>query len=72
MLKGDLLEPQSWLRCPSTCAGQDVTPNSKLVGANLILYLEGRQTAEVTVEATGVQAEPKVFMVITMVMPPLT
>ena len=39
MLKGELLESQSWLRCPPTCAGQDVTPNSNLAGAVLILYL---------------------------------
>ena len=39
MLKGDLLESQSWLRCSPTCVGQDVTPNSNLAGASLILYL---------------------------------
>ena len=39
MLKGDALEPQSWLRCPLTCVGQDATPNSNLAGAILILYL---------------------------------
>jgi len=39
MLKGDLLESQSWLRCSPTCAGQDVAPNSNLAGATLILYL---------------------------------
>ena len=39
MLKGKLLESQSWLKCPPTCAGQDVTPNSNLAGALLILYL---------------------------------
>ena len=39
MLKGDELEPQSWLRCPLTCVGQDATPNSNLSGAILILYL---------------------------------
>ena len=39
MLKGDLLESQSWLRCSPACAGQDVTPNSNLAGASLILYL---------------------------------
>ena len=39
MLKGDELEPQSWLRCPVTCVGQDATPNSNLAGAILILYL---------------------------------
>ena len=32
MLECDLLESQSWLRCPPTltCAVQDVTPNSNL------------------------------------------
>jgi len=39
MLKGDLLESQSWLRCSPTCAGQGATPNSNLAGAVLILYL---------------------------------
>ena len=39
MLEGDELEPQSWLRCPLTCVGQDATPNSNLAGAILILYL---------------------------------
>ena len=39
MLKGDLLESQSWLRCSPTCVGRDVTPNSNLAGATLILYL---------------------------------
>ena len=39
MLKGDLLESQSWLGCSPTCAGQGATPNSNLAGASLILYL---------------------------------
>ena len=39
MLKYDLLESQSWLRCPPTCVGQGVAPNSNLPGASLILYL---------------------------------
>ena len=38
MLKGDALEPQSWLRCPLTCVGQDATPASNLAGAILILF----------------------------------
>ena len=33
MLKGDELEPQSWLGCPITCVGQDAAPNSNLAGA---------------------------------------
>ena len=39
MLKGDALEPQSWLRCPLTCVGQDATANSNLTGAIMILHL---------------------------------
>ena len=39
MLKYDLLESQSWSRCPPTCVGQGVAPNSNLPGATLILYL---------------------------------
>ena len=39
MLKYDLLEFQSWSRCPPTCVGQGVAPNSNLPGASLILYL---------------------------------
>ena len=39
MLKYDLLESQSWLRCPPTCVGQGSAPNSNLSGASLILYL---------------------------------
>ena len=39
MLKYDLLESQSWSRCPPTCVGQGVAPNSNLPGASLILYL---------------------------------
>ena len=32
-------ESQKWLRCPPTCVGQGVAPNSNLPGASLILYL---------------------------------
>ena len=39
MLKYDLLDSQSWLRCPPTCVGQGVATNSNLPGASLILYL---------------------------------
>ena len=39
MLKGDELEPKSWLRCPLTCARQDATSNSNLTRAKLILFL---------------------------------
>ena len=34
-----MLESQSWSRCPPTCVGQGVSPNSNLPGASLILYL---------------------------------
>ena len=39
VLKYDLLESQSWSRCPPTCVVQGVAPNSNLPGATLILYL---------------------------------
>ena len=39
MLKYDLLESQSWSKCPPTCVGQGVAPNSNMPGATLILYL---------------------------------
>ena len=33
MLKYDLLESQSWSRCPPTCVEQHATPNSNLTRA---------------------------------------
>ena len=48
MLKYDLLEFQSWSKCPPTCVGQGVAPNSNLPGAslNLLTHISENQISE--------------------------